>query len=63
MDEAFVDLCRQIIRKDVGKDLSTKHVRDMERLDRGDRDRPRRGHRKRKKKGFLEGGGPRCNIL
>ena len=58
MDEAFVDLCRQIIRKD----LATRQVREMEKLDRGDRDRPRRGGRKKKKKGFL-GGKPICNIL
>lgn len=60
VDEAFVDLCRQIIRKDV----ATRQVREMERLNPGDRDRPRRGGRKKKKKGFLDGGGgSRCNIL
>ena len=59
VDEAFVDLCRQIIRKDV----ATRQVREMERLDRGDRDRPRRGSRKKKRKGFLDGANSRCNIL
>ena len=58
VDEAFVDLCRQIIRKDV----ATRQVRDMERLERGNQDRPPRGNRKRKKKRFLDGGN-RCNIL
>lgn len=59
MDEAFVDLCRQIIRKDV----ATKQIREMEKLDRSDRDRPRRGGRKKKKRRFLDGGNSRCNIL
>lgn len=58
MDEAFVDLCKQIIRKD----MATRQVREMEKLDRGDRNRPGRGGRKRKKN-FLDGGNSRCNIL
>lgn len=58
VDEAFVDLCKQIIRKD----MATRQVREMEKLDRGDRNRPGRGGRKRKKN-FLDGGNSRCNIL
>ncbi|KAI4177328.1 MAG: hypothetical protein LQ348_005824 [Seirophora lacunosa] len=41
VDEAFVDLCRQIIRKDA----ATSTIRDMERGSRRPRDRP--GHRHR----------------
>ncbi|KAL9601584.1 MAG: hypothetical protein Q9219_002418 [cf. Caloplaca sp. 3 TL-2023] len=41
VDEAFVDLCRQIIRKDA----ATSTIRDMERGSRKPRDRP--GHRHR----------------
>lgn len=54
VDEAFVDLCRQIIRKDV----ATAQVREMERGD-----RPRRPHRKRRKRRPQTAEGPRCNIL
>ena len=54
VDEAFVDLCRQIIRKDV----ATAQVREMERGD-----RPRRPHRKRRKRRPQISEGPRCNIL
>lgn len=57
VDEAFVNLCRQIIRKD----QATRQIRDMERGDRGERDRPRRGGRNKKKKGILKEAG--CNIL
>ena len=65
VDEAFVNLCRQIIRKD----HATRQVREMERLT-GDRDRPSKGGKKKKKNRLLEGGhggggggGSRCNIL
>jgi len=55
VDEAFVDLCRQIIRKID----ATAQVREMERGD-----RPRRPHRKKKKKRPpQQHDGPRCNIL
>lgn len=60
VDEAFVDLCRQIIRKE----QATERVKEMEdgrrdgRL--GDRPRPRRRRRKRRHE-VAEG--PRCNIL
>lgn len=54
VDEAFVDLCRQIIRKDV----ATAHVKEMERGN-----RPQRPHRKKKKKKRPAQDGPRCNIL
>ncbi|KAL9634633.1 MAG: hypothetical protein Q9164_003979 [Protoblastenia rupestris] len=65
VDEAFVDLCRQIINRDV----ATKHVRDMETGVRKKSERPgQRGSRKggRKKKGMMERaglGGGRCDIL
>ena len=61
VDEAFVDLCRQIIRKDV----ATGHIRDMERGERKKSERPT-GKRKPRKKGLLERAGmhgPRCEIL
>ncbi|KAI4237771.1 MAG: hypothetical protein LQ349_001579 [Xanthoria aureola] len=41
VDEAFVDLCRQIIRKDA----ATSTIRDMERGSRRQRDRPSHRHR------------------
>ena len=54
VDEAFVNLCRQIIRKD----NATRQVREMERLNPGDRDRPRKkGRRDRRERGN------RCTIL
>ena len=68
VDEAFVDLCRQIIRKD----HATRQVREMERLNPKERDRHNRpgkgkgkgGKGKRDRSRFLEGGGgSRCNIL
>ena len=76
MDEAFVDLTRQIVARDV----ATRHVKDMERGVSGRvkaRDRAAvngnggayggssGGRRKRRKKGLLErsGLGDRCNIL
>lgn len=60
VDEAFVDLCKQMIRKDV----TTRQVREMETLNPREKPRrPRPGGRGRKKKGLLEGGGSRCNIL
>lgn len=55
VDEAFVDLCRQIIRKDV----ATAQVREMEtgtRRRAGDEHRRRHRRRKAAEK-------PRCNIL
>ena len=55
VDEAFVDLCRQIIRKDV----ATAQVREMEtgtRRRAGDEHHRRRHRRRRPEK-------PRCNIL
>jgi len=54
VNEAFVDLCRQIIRKDI----ATAHVKEMERGN-----RPHRPHRKKKKKKRPAQDGPRCNIL
>jgi GTPase SAR1 family protein len=55
VDEAFVDLCRQIIRKDV----ATAQVREMETGNRRRAgDEPRRRHRRRK-----QAEKPRCNIL
>ena len=66
VDEAFVDLCRQIIRKDV----ATRHIRDMERgvprekgtLKEGGR---RGGGRKKGRRRWLQGGskGGPCTIL
>lgn len=57
VDEAFVDLCRQIIRKDV----ATAQVREMEtgtRRRAGD-EHHRRRHRRRRPAADK----PRCNIL
>ena len=54
VDEAFVDLCRQIIRKDV----ATAQVREMERGD-----RVRRPHKKRRRRRQVEKPGGICNIL
>lgn len=54
VDEAFVNLCRQIIRKD----NATRQVKEMERLNPGDRDRPR----KRRPRDRRERGN-RCTIL
>lgn len=57
VDEAFVDLCRQIISKDV----ATAQVREMEmgtHRKRRPRDEPRRRHHKRRAPE-----GPKCNIL
>jgi len=56
VDEAFVDLCRQIIRKDV----ATRQIREMERGER--MNRPSR-KRKPGKKRLLVDRGQRCNIL
>jgi len=52
VDEVFVDLCRQIIRKDI----ATAQVRDMETSHRR-RDKPNRHARRRRKEK------PRCTIL
>jgi len=63
VDEAFVDLCRQIIRRDD----AMRQVREMERGERKRGERPAdRVGRKKRKKGLLERsglGGGRCNIL
>lgn len=70
VDEAFVNLTRQIVARDV----ATRQVREMERGDRKGHRAPRSesakngpvsGGRKRRKKGLLErsGLGDRCNIL
>lgn len=55
VDEAFVDLCRQIIRKDV----ATRQIREMERGERVNRP----GRRKQPAKKRLHTGKQRCNIL
>ncbi|KAI4110845.1 MAG: hypothetical protein LQ339_001121 [Xanthoria mediterranea] len=47
VDEAFVDLCRQIIRKDA----ATSTIRDMERGSRRQRDRPSHRHKSHHHKG------------
>ncbi|KAI4272311.1 MAG: hypothetical protein L6R38_006655 [Xanthoria sp. 2 TBL-2021] len=50
VDEAFVDLCRQIIRKDA----ATSTIRDMERGSRRQRDRPshrHKGHHHKRQRG------------
>lgn len=57
VDEAFVDLCRQIIRKE----QATAQIREMERGD-----RPRRPHKKgrrRRRQVLQEKPGGMCNIL
>lgn len=57
VDEAFVDLCRQIIRKE----QATAQIREMERGD-----RPRRPHKKgrrRRRQVLQEKPGGICNIL
>lgn len=54
VDEAFVDLCRQIIRKDV----ATAHVQEMEQGK-----RPPRPHKRKKKKKQPTHNRPICNIL
>lgn len=62
VDEAFVDLCRQIIRKDV----ATGHIREMESGVRRERPyhqgRRFRGEGSGKKDGWRKGG-LHCNIL
>ena len=55
MDDAFVNLCRQII----SKDMATAQVREMER---GDRARRPQRKKKRKRPGKVEKPGG-CNIL
>ena len=59
VDEAFVDLCRQIIRKDV----ATRQIRDMERGVRRGEDRPIRRKKPGRRKLLMETGRQRCNIL
>ena len=57
VDEAFVDLCRQIIRKDV----ATRQIREMER---GERiNRPRRRQKPTRRKVLADTGRQVCNIL
>ncbi|KAK3167567.1 hypothetical protein OEA41_010694 [Lepraria neglecta] len=57
VDEAFVDLCRQIIRKDV----ATRQIREMERGERVNR--PGRRKQPAKKRLMMHTGKQRCNIL
>lgn len=62
VDEVFVDLCRQIIRRDnsSNRDSTRNDERDYRRTDRDRDDRPRKNgasSRRRRKDG------PRCNIL
>lgn len=57
VDEAFVDLCRQIIRKDV----ATRQIREMERGERVNR--PGRRKQPAKKRLMVHTGKQRCNIL
>ncbi|KAI4200808.1 MAG: hypothetical protein LQ346_002289 [Caloplaca aetnensis] len=62
VDEAFVDLCRQIIRKDA----ATSTIREMERGSRKPRDRPGHRHRHHKPKGRGRSQRPQgitCSIL
>lgn len=59
VDEAFVDLCRQIIRKDV----ATRQIREMERGERRRPDRVGVGKKKKRKKSLFGEGGKVCNIL
>ena len=56
VDEAFVDLCRQIIRKDV----ATRQIREMERGERINRPSRKRKPGRRK---LLVDRGQSCNIL
>lgn len=56
VDEAFVDLCRQIIKKDV----ATRQIREMERGERTNRPGKRRKPGKRK---LILDRGQNCNIL
>ncbi|KAL8824072.1 MAG: hypothetical protein Q9191_005319 [Dirinaria sp. TL-2023a] len=58
VDEAFVDLCRQIIRKE----QATERVKEMEDGRRGDHRRPPHRRRRRRRQQQLADG-PRCNIL
>ena len=61
VDEAFVDLCRQIIRKDV----ATRQIRDMERgvpRDKGHIPKTK-GRRPKPRRKFKEETGRVCNIL
>ena len=62
VDEAFVDLCRQIIRKDV----ATRQIREMERgvpRDRGHFPKGGRGRRPKGRRKWKEDTGKVCNIL
>ena len=61
VDEAFVDLCRQIIRKDV----ATRQIREMERgVPREKGHIPKSSRRRRKgRQKFREQSGSVCNIL
>ncbi|KAL8666008.1 MAG: hypothetical protein Q9202_001745 [Teloschistes flavicans] len=62
VDEAFVDLCRQIIRKDT----ATKTIQDMERGSRKPRDRPGHRHHRNHKRGRGRSQRPQgitCSIL
>ena len=60
VDEAFVDLCRQIIRKDV----ATRQIREMERgVPREKGHIPRTGHRRRRNRQKFKDQGSVCNIL
>ena len=63
VDEAFVDLCRQMIRKDI----ATRQIREMEGGNRRRPDRPRprpgKGHGTGRKTKLIESGRQRCNIL
>ena len=60
VDEAFVDLCRQIIRKE----QATARVREVGEMERGDRvRRPQGRRRKGRRRREQIADSPRCNIL
>ncbi len=61
VDEAFVDLCRQIIRKDV----ATRQIREMERGEPRHKGHMPKGRPRRPKRGrkWKEDTGKVCNIL
>jgi len=58
VDEVFVDLCRQIIRKDMDASRPTREDEDFRGDGEGDDDESRRRRRRRKRKDRMK-----CNIL
>lgn len=58
VDEVFIDLCRQIIRKDMDASRPTREDEDYRGDGEGDEDESRRRRRRRKRKDRMK-----CNIL